>query len=97
MFKRWSDFDGKSSRKNYLKAILVHVIFILILYGLSNIFDVLFFLLVIYSLIAIIPLLMLTIRRLHDVDKSAVALFWILVPVLGWIIIVITLLRKSKR
>ncbi|MDD3478107.1 MAG: DUF805 domain-containing protein [Candidatus Izemoplasmatales bacterium] len=50
----------------------------------------------VYSLAALIPGIAIAIRRLHDVGKSGWYLLWLLVPIVGWIFVVIALIGASK-
>jgi len=47
------------------------------------------------SLALLIPTLAVTIRRLHDTGKSPLYLLWGLVPVVGWIFLLMALVKPS--
>ncbi len=48
------------------------------------------------SLVFILPSLGLCVRRLHDTGRSAWNLLWILLPVIGWIIIIVYYVQDSN-
>ena len=54
-------------------------------------------LLSIYQLVVFLPGLAVMVRRLHDVGKSGWCYFWILLPVAGWIMILIWLCREGEH
>lgn len=88
--KKYVEFNGRSRRKEYWMFYLFTVLVSIPLgiidevadttfqYG-SGVFSVLF------SLFTIIPWISLTVRRLHDVNKSAWYLLLYLLPIIGWI------------
>ncbi len=49
-----------------------------------------------WSLVTIVPSLAITFRRLHDTGKSAANIFWIFLPVIGWIILIMALVKDSS-
>ncbi|MCK5387970.1 MAG: DUF805 domain-containing protein [Candidatus Izimaplasma sp.] len=91
MFKRWSDFEGKSDLKEFWMAILINFIIssILTAIGVQAIISI-------YGLIAIVPLIAVNIRRLHDMGSSGWNILWWLLPIIGWIIIILKLVKPSK-
>lgn len=48
-----------------------------------------------WTLATIIPSLAISFRRLHDTGKSAANLFWIFLPVIGWIILLVALVKDG--
>ena len=98
MWLKWSDFKGTTSVKEFWIALLFDL---LISCGLAyllgkltfQIFAVFFPL---YMFLTFIPKLSLLIRRLHDTDKTVLSLLWLCVPALGWIILFVALISKSR-
>jgi uncharacterized membrane protein YhaH (DUF805 family) len=95
VLKKYAVFSGRARRKEYWMFFLFNLIFsfaAIILdnilgtassrtgYGLLNTF---------YTLAVFIPSLALSIRRLHDVDKSGWFLLIVLIPIIGaiWLLI----------
>jgi uncharacterized membrane protein YhaH (DUF805 family) len=49
-----------------------------------------------WSLATLVPSLAISFRRLHDTGKSGANLFWIFLPVVGWIILIVSLVKDSS-
>lgn len=49
-----------------------------------------------YALAFLLPNLGVTVRRLHDTGHSAWALLWGFLPVIGWILLIVYLAKKSR-
>ncbi|HHU59312.1 TPA: DUF805 domain-containing protein [bacterium] len=50
----------------------------------------------VYGLVSLIPGIAITIRRLHDTNRSGLNLLWALLPVIGTIILIVYLVPKSR-
>lgn len=48
-----------------------------------------------WSLATLLPNLAIAWRRLHDVNKSGVWVLWALLPIIGWIILLVQLVKDS--
>lgn len=91
-FKKYAEFSGRSRRKEYWMFILFNAIFSYALmaidYALGSQLESMpsmGFLGIIYNLIVLIPGLALSVRRLHDVNKSGWYLLLAFIPIIGWI------------
>ena len=89
-WQRATDFSGRSRRKEYWYFQLVNTVIVLFLALFAIVFSdrgkpamVPFYLIFIYCLVLCVPALAVTIRRLHDIGKSAWWLLFLLVPVGG--------------
>ncbi len=96
MWKRTLDFSGISSRKDYWMAVLINF---LVTVGINAICSAtgLIILAYVYNLALIIPSLSLSIRRMHDINKSG---FWVLIniiPLIGSIWFLILLCTPSAK
>ncbi len=89
MWKNAFTFDGRALRSEYWYAYLCNAIVLMILSVLIAIFDAFAILSTLYELAVIIPLLSLSIRRLHDISKSGWYWFIGCIPLVGWIIMLI--------
>ena len=102
-FKRYIDFSGRSSRKEYWYFILFSFIASFILglvditagtynnesgYGLLSGF---------YALIIFLPTLAVAVRRLHDTSHNAWFLLIVLVPIVGPIVLIVLLATASDN
>ena len=105
MFTRMFDFKGKSKQQNFWYAVLFNALFSLLsmCLALPFIFDYRVFMNVavavtnLYDIVVFIPLLSLTVRRLHDVGYSAWSLLWLLLPVAGVVILIVFLSLPSNE
>jgi uncharacterized membrane protein YhaH (DUF805 family) len=50
----------------------------------------------IFSLIIFIPSLAVLTRRLHDTGRSGWHFFWVFLPIIGWIVLIVFLVQDSK-
>ena len=89
-FKKYADFTGRASRSEYWWFMLF---LFLVSAGTSMISQVVSGL---FSLATLVPSLAAGARRLHDTNRSGwLQLLWI-VPVIGWIIVIVFLVQESK-
>ena len=49
-----------------------------------------------WSLATLVPVLAIGARRLHDTGRSGKNLWWLLLPIAGWIILLVYVLEDSK-
>lgn len=80
-FKRWNDFDGRSSRPEFWFFVLFCFLVNLVIVALSTVLgqgigDMLS---TIFFIVALLPNIAIGIRRMHDIDKSG---WWILLPLI---------------
>ena len=82
-FKKYAVFSGRAQRAEYWYFTSFNFIIGTVLFMVNS------YLGGIYSLIALIPVLAVTVRRLHDVGKSAWMLLIFFIPLIGpiWLLI----------
>lgn len=108
VLKKYATFSGRATRSEYWYFVLIYSITYTILMGIDfaiGTFSKQFmengtflgFLSTTYSLILFLPSLAVTIRRLHDINKSGWWILLILVPIIGFIVLVIYLCTNSKE
>lgn len=97
-FKKYIVFRGRSSRSEFWYwalfvnfASLVTVILDWILFPARVVGPVA----ILFALVVILPEISLSIRRLHDIDKSGWWMVLGLAPVVGWIILIVWAIRKG--
>ncbi len=101
--QKYSDFEGRASRKEYWTLVLFNV-FILILAKLldrglgaithNGVGDLVYYLCI---AVLFLPGIAVNVRRLHDVNKSGWFMFLNLVPIIGFIwILVLTCLDGTR-
>lgn len=90
-FKQYADFKGRARRKEYWMFTLINGIigFVMGLLGLT-------ILSWIYSIAVFIPSLAVCVRRIHDIGKSAWWILLFLIPVIGWIWLIILFVQDSQ-
>ena len=102
VLKEYTNFNGRARRQEYWMFALFNTIFSIV----ANVLDVVLGLNsfgsgesgligLVYSLAVIVPGLAVAIRRLHDTGKSGWNLLWMLLPIAGWIYIIVLLVRES--
>ncbi len=102
--KQYADFTGRTSRKAFWMFILFNMIFAWAAIFIDNILgthDDGFFGVTngtfnnLYSLVLLIPGFAITFRRLHDVGEEGSKLFFIFLPIIGWIILLKFLIQEG--
>ena len=88
-FKNYVNFQGRSRRAEYWWPVLMNFIIAIVLYSLmvsgSGLGSLLYGL---FSLAVFLPGIAVTVRRLHDLDKSGWWYFIALVPLIGAILLI---------
>ena len=85
-FLNYANFDGRASRRDYWWVVLANLI-IGMIFGFLGKFGTT--LSSIYSIITLVPALAIIVRRLHDINKSGWNYLLILIPLVGWIIVLV--------
>lgn len=107
-FQRYADFSGRSTRTEYWMFQLFLVLGYTVLYSLtfagayagvvmeSGVLSIIgFSLLVMFWLAVVIPSIAVTVRRLHDIDKSGWFVLLALVPLVNIVVLVFTVLPST--
>ncbi|MCR5474575.1 MAG: DUF805 domain-containing protein [Lachnospiraceae bacterium] len=92
---KYCDFQGRARRSEYWWYTLAYCVVSGILSGLaqnSTLFGVISG---IFSLALLLPSLGVSVRRLHDINKSGWWLLIGLIPIIGWIILLIWEVKDS--
>ncbi|MCL1036766.1 DUF805 domain-containing protein [Shewanella submarina] len=93
-WKKFAEFSGRARRKEYWMFVLINVIVSAVLGFVDGLLGMML-LANLYSLAVLIPSLAIGARRLHDTGRSGWwQLLW-LVPVVGWIVIIVFLVQDS--
>lgn len=106
VWQRYAEFSGRSRRMEYWMFTLIHSIIVLALctgivgFGLLRqpvIGATSYLLLAAYGLAVLVPSFAVTVRRLHDIDKTGWWILICLVPVIGGItLLVMTVLDGTQ-
>ncbi|MBQ9833971.1 MAG: DUF805 domain-containing protein [Bacilli bacterium] len=97
--KNYANFKGRTSRSDYWFVFLANFLigFVLgIIAGIvPSLSSAIYSLTYIYQLAVLIPGIAIVVRRLHDINKSGWWYFIVLVPLVGWIILLVYLCTDS--
>lgn len=108
VLKKYATFSGRATRSEYWYFVLIYSITYTILMGIDFAIGTfskqlmengsfLGFLSTAYSLVLFLPSLAVTVRRLHDINKSGWWVLFVLVPIIGFILLVVYLCTNSKE
>lgn len=94
-FSKYADFDGRASRSEYWYFVLFIVLTSIVLsiigratgLGLAA---------TVFSLVTLVPSLAAGARRLHDSNRSGWLLLLSLIPLVGWIIVLVFLVQEPR-
>lgn len=107
-WKKYADFQTRTTRKEYWYFVLANIIAVIILQIIDTLLATIGIciptysgyygiLSSIYSLAALIPSFAIVWRRLHDINKSGVNYLWVLLPLIGWIILLVYFCKKGDE
>jgi uncharacterized membrane protein YhaH (DUF805 family) len=89
-FSKYADFKGTASRSEYWWFILFLIVASLVLSEIGPLVSGLF------TLGTIVPSIAAATRRLHDTQRSGWWQLIVLVPLLGWIVLIVFLAQEAK-
>jgi len=101
-FKNYFSFRGRSNRSEYWYFVLFHIVFVLgaLMLDFAIIFNngnPVAFVYLFYFLATFIPALAVTVRRLHDTDKSGWWMFVSLIPIVGSVWMIVLMASEGTR
>ena len=99
MWQHAFDFKGKTTVGEFVRALIVHcVVGAVLSYVLATTLgeEIGVMLMIGYSIVSIIPITAMVVRRVRDTERSMANLLWVFVPFLGWLIFLMLLLSKSR-
>ena len=90
--KNFTNFSGRARRMEYWSFVLVNMIiaFCVSLLGSTDLDSL-------YSLFVLLPSIAVTVRRLHDTGRSGWNYLFMLIPIVGWIILLIMLIDEGDE
>ena len=94
--KKYAEFEGRARRKEYWMFILFYFIFTIAAVVLDEILGSEPVIYTVYVLVLILPYLAVTVRRLHDTDRSGWWILITLVPIIGAIVLLVFLVQDSR-
>lgn len=96
VWKRYAQFSGRASLKAFWMFFLVNCLISVVFVVLEIVFQSTWKIEALYSLLVFLPMLSLTVRRLHDTNRSAWWLLVVLVPAIGILILLVLLALPSE-
>lgn len=90
-FQKYATFDGRATRPEFWWFFLFSFLGSLVTGLVSDMISALF------SLAILLPSLAVGARRLHDTDRSGWFLLLWLIPVIGWIILIVWAIQEGKE
>lgn len=94
--RQYTDFSGRARRREYWMFVLANFIVGIVIGILESILGSKGIIGGIYSLAVLIPSLAVCVRRLHDVGKSGWFYFIGLIPLIGWIWLIVMFCQDSQ-
>ena len=91
-FINYANFKGRSSRSDYWWVVLANIIIGAVFGCLGEFGETLSTL---YTIVTLVPGIALIVRRYHDINKSGWNYLFILVPFVGFIIVLVDFCKKS--
>ena len=95
-WKKFADFSGRARRQEYWMFVLFNFLVSVAVGVVDGILGAGGSLSGLYSLAVLVPSLAVAARRLHDTDRSGWWMLIALIPLVGWIILLVFLCSDSK-
>lgn len=95
-WKNYVNFQGRARRKAYWMFVLFNIIAIVIAGVIDNVIGTGGSITSLYNLAVLLPCLALAVRRLHDIGKSGWWLLLGLIPVIGFIVLLVFAVTDSQ-
>lgn len=97
VLKNYFGFSGRARRKEYWMFILINMLITLALSRAVVMLDVWILASIpfLYYILTLIPTWAVAFRRLHDTERSAWWLLLIVIPVIGWLVLLCFLCEKG--
>lgn len=95
-FKKYAVFSGRAPRAEFWYFALFTIVISVILNAASFALNMGAILSSVFSLVIFLPSLSVAVRRLHDLDRSGWWYWILLVPVIGFILLIVWFCRKGE-
>ena len=97
MLKNWNRVNGTLDRRTYWAAVLTILVILVVLLWFADKMPAFMLLVKVFLLVMAVPYFTATVRRLHDVDRPAWNLLFLLVPVVGFFGIFLYLISDTNE
>lgn len=95
VLRRYAVFDGRASRPEFWWFQLANAIVVVLLYIILAAVGASRAIADLYQLAVLLPSIGVQIRRLHDTDRSGWWILFGLIPIIGWIVMIIWLASRG--
>jgi uncharacterized membrane protein YhaH (DUF805 family) len=95
VLSKYAIFEGRARRKEYWYFTLAQFIISIVPSIIVTQIKFLTILGIIYTLAMFVPVLAVTVRRLHDINRSGLYILFALIPIAGSIILIIWLAKEG--
>ena len=96
VLKKYSVFEGRAGRKEFWMFVLFNIVISAVLALVDNVLG-LYFLNALYALLVLIPSLAVSVRRLHDIGRSGWWNLIVLLPLIGFVALIIFWASESQQ
>jgi len=96
VLKKYKEFSGRARRKEYWMFLLFNVIILAVLRVVDGLLDTAGAIRTIYALVIFIPGLAVALRRLHDTGRSGWWLLIGLIPLIGWVVLLLFFVQEGR-
>ena len=96
VLKQYAVFDGRARRKEYWMFVLFNIVIAAALAIVGRVIGLDGVLRALYTLGVLIPSLAVSVRRLHDTGRSGWWLLVVLVPLVGWLIVLYFMVQPGE-
>jgi uncharacterized membrane protein YhaH (DUF805 family) len=97
VLKNWNKLQGTVDRRTFWSALLTALVILAVLLWFAEKIAAMKLLVKAFLLLMAVPFFTAIVRRLHDVDKSAWNLMFLLIPVVGFFGIFLFLISDSHE
>ena len=95
VYSNYFNFNGRSGRGEYWWFILFYILASIVLTVLEGMLGLIGVLSNLFALGSLIPSIAVTVRRLHDTGHSGWWALLLIIPLIGWIVLIIMSLAKE--
>jgi uncharacterized membrane protein YhaH (DUF805 family) len=96
VLKKYTQFEGRARRTEYWMFFLFNFIISIVLSLLERVLGLTMVLSAIYSLAVLLPALAVSVRRLHDTNRSGWLLLLAFIPIIGFIVLLVFALQEGQ-
>ena len=97
VLRQYADFNGRASRTEFWMFVLFNIIFSIAAYIIDYALGTVYVFSGIYGLAMLIPGLAVSVRRLHDVNKSGWMILINLIPFIGFIWYLVLMIMEGTQ